>query len=89
MADILMKLEKHIEANDILTELIKQYPDDYHADEFLFKSAVIEEILGNYQRSFELYQILLNKFDTSLYYEKARESARVLSEKIKSEQVSG
>ena len=89
IANILMKLEKYAEANTILTELIEQYPEDYFVDEFLFKSAVIEEILGNYQKSFELYQIILNKYDTSLYYEKAREKARLLSEIIKKEQVSG
>jgi tetratricopeptide (TPR) repeat protein len=89
MTDILTKLEKYSEANAILKDLIEQYPDDYFADEFLFKSAVIEEIQGNFQKSFELYQTLLNKFETSLYYEKARENARILSEKIKNEQVSG
>lgn len=89
ITNILMKLEKYTEANTILTELIEQYPEDYYADEFLYKSAVIEEILGNYQKSFELYQIILNKFDTSLYYEKARENARALSEIIIKEKISG
>ena len=89
MANILMKVEKYTEANNILTDLIEQYPDDFHVDEFLFKSALIEEILGNYQTSFNLYQSLMNEHETSLYYEKARENARILSEKIKEEQISG
>jgi len=89
MANILMKLEKYTEANIILTDLIEQYPEDFHVDEFLFKSALIEEFLGNYQKSFDLYQTLLNEFETSLYYEKARENARLLSEKIKKELIPG
>jgi len=89
ISNILMKLEKYTEANIILSDLIEQYPEDYQADEFLFKSAMIEEILGNYQKSFDLYQTLMDKHETSLYYEKARENARLLSEKIKKEQISG
>jgi len=85
----LIKLQKYSEANSILTVLIEQYSQDFHLDEFLFKSALIEEILGNYQKSFDLYQTLMIEHETSLYYEKARENARILSEKIKKEQISG
>jgi len=89
IANILIKLQKYSEANSILTVLIEQYSQDFHLDEFLFKSALIEEILGNYQKSFDLYQTLMIEHETSLYYEKARENARILSEKIKKEQISG
>jgi tetratricopeptide (TPR) repeat protein len=89
MANILIKLEKYTEANEVLSDLMDQYPEDNHIDEIIFQSAKIEEILGNYQKSFDLYQILLNDHDSSLYYEKARENARLLNEKIKRETVSG
>jgi tetratricopeptide (TPR) repeat protein len=89
MVKILMKLEKYSEANIILTDLIEQFPDDYYADEFLFIRATIEEKMGNIQKSFELYQKLLNDFETSMYFEQAREKARALNERMKLEQVSG
>jgi tetratricopeptide (TPR) repeat protein len=89
MVEVLVKLKKYPEANNILKDLIEQYPEDYHVDEFLFKRANIEEILGNLQSSFELYQQILNNYETSLYYEQARERARTLSEMMKLEQVPG
>ena len=89
MVEILMKMNKYIEANNILKDLLEQFPEDYHVDEFLFKRATIEEKLGNLHSSFELYQKLLNNYETSLYYEQARENARTLNEKMKLEQVPG
>ena len=89
IAEVLMKLKKYSEANIVLKDLTEQFPEDYHADEFLFKRASIEEILGNLQSSFELYQQILNNYETSMYYEQARERARALSEKMKLEQVPG
>lgn len=80
------RLDKEDEANTILEDLIKSYPDENKIDYAYFLLAY------NYQKSKDLanaltmYQKILTRFPTSFYVEQARENARginkLLQEKL-------
>ncbi len=85
----LIRLNKLLDASNLLTEIINQFPDDYHLDDFIFILAGVQEKMGNLQKSFDLYQKILTEFGSSLHYEEARVKARELNEKIKDPDVTG
>jgi tetratricopeptide (TPR) repeat protein len=77
------QLDKIIESNIILEELIEKYEDEDQIDYVYFLLAANYQKSGNYGSALTLYQEILIRFPSSFYVEEARNNAREINNLLK------
>ena len=78
-ASIAVLQQQYAKADSLYTRVFTVYADSYQADDALMKSALLNEVnLQNRQLASERYQLLIDKYPSSVFVAEARRKYRML-----------
>lgn len=78
-ASIAVLQQQNAKADSLYTRVFTVYADSYQADDALMKSALLNEVnLQNRQLASERYQLLIDKYPSSVFVAEARRKYRML-----------
>lgn len=84
---LFVQLNKFDEVEEIVKHVLKAFPHYANLDYLLFTLAQIQERQQQYKQAFDNYRLVISQFPNSFWIDRCREQARLLKEKLKTEQM--